>query len=97
MATKPEVIIDLYKKLKKKLDRNPSVEEIRSGGTGRPTLDYIRKVLSEAGLELSKPRGGLKEAILQAHTDLTKKLGKPPTTRQIDDITKNLSKQQSAV
>jgi len=97
MATKPEVIINLYKKLEKELGRNPSVEEVRSGGTGKPTLKYIRKVLSEAGLELSKPRGGLKEAILQAHTDLTKKLGKPPTTRQIDDITKNLSKQQSAI
>jgi NACalpha-BTF3-like transcription factor len=98
-----QVIIDTYNQSKTDLGRNPSVEELRDAVQKveekgrRPTLDRVRKVLGEANLELFEPRGGLKKAILQAHTDLTKELGKPPTTRQIDELTKNLSKQESAV
>ena len=98
-----QVIIDTYNQSKTDLGRNPSVEELRDAVQKveekgrRPTLDRVRRVLGEANLELFEPRGGLKKAILQAHEDLTKELGKPPTTRQIDELTKNLSKQESAV
>ena len=98
-----QVIIDTYNQSKTDLGRNPSVEELRDAVQKveekgrRPTLDRVRKVLGEANLELFEPRGGLKKAILQAHEDLTKELGKPPTTRQIDELTKNLSGQESAV
>jgi hypothetical protein len=98
-----QVIIDTYNQSKIDLGRNPSVEELREAVQKvddkgrRPTLNRVRKVLTEAKLELFEPRGGLKKGILKVHAELTEKLGKPPTTRQIDELTKNLSKQESAV
>ena len=90
-------IIAAYNKAAKLTGGNPSIEQVRDATGRKPNIYRVREILNQAGLELAKPRGGLKEAILKTHAELTKELGKPPTTRQIDELTKNLSGQESAV
>ena len=89
--------IKAYNTAKEKLGRIPSIEEVRAAAPGKskPALSVVRKFLEKNNLELSKPRGGLKEAILKSHTDLTKELGRPPRVAEIDEQTKNLSKMKN--
>ena len=97
-------VIRYYNAAKEKLGRPPSIEEVRNAfpGESKPALPVVKKYVEKNVLELTKLRGNVKAAILQAHTDLTKELGKPPTVLAIDnkiqtnEKTKNLSKMKNA-
>jgi len=89
--------IKAYNTAKEKLGKIPSIEEVRAAAPGKskPALSVVRKFLEKNNLELSKPRGGLKEAILKSYTNLRKELGRPPRVVEIDEQTKNLSKMKN--
>ena len=78
-------IIAAYNKAAKVAGGNPSIEQVRAATGGKPILERVRKILNQAGLTLGKPRGGFKEEVLKIHADLKEKLGKNPTTEQIDE------------
>ena len=78
-------IIAAYNKAAKLAGGNPSIEQVRAATGGKPVLERVRKILNQAGLTLGKPRGGFKEEVLKVHAELKEKLGKNPTTEQIDE------------
>ena len=58
-------IIAAYNKAAELAGGNPSIEQVRAATGGKPNIYRVREILKQAGLELAKPRGGLKEAILK--------------------------------
>ena len=83
-------VIDIYKKLKKELKRNPSHEEIRkkSEGTGTKeggtiSWEVIYKYTEKHNLPLTKLRGGLAEEIKTVYSKLKKKLHRNPYISEV--------------
>ena len=83
-------VINIYKKLKKELKRNPSHEEIRkeSEGTGTKeggaiSWEVIYKYTEKHNLPLTKLRGGLAEEIKTVYSALKKKLHRKPYVSEV--------------
>ena len=81
-----EELLELYKKLKKSLKRNPTVWEMHSKGKTRVNLKKIKRILEKNKLSLSTPRGGLRDEIIQIHKQLTTELGRSPKTTEIAEL-----------
>jgi len=79
-------LLELYKKLKKLLKRNPTVWEMHSKGKTRVNLKKIKRILEKNKLSLSTPRGGLRDEIIQIHKQLKTELGRPPKTTEIAEL-----------
>ena len=83
-------VINIYKKLKKELKRNPSHEEIRKGSEGLGTKEggtisweVIYKYTEKHNLPLTKLRGGLAEEIKTVYSKLKKKLHRNPYISEV--------------
>ena len=87
-----QIIIEAYDKIKARTGKNPSIEQVRVGTGGKPNLKYVRKTLTDVGRVLSEPRGGLKKSILKSYQTLKKKLGRNPTSFEIDEMTSSFAK-----
>jgi len=89
-------IIAAYNKAAELAGGNPSIEQVRAATGGKPNIYRVREILDKANLTLSKPRGGLKEEVLKVYVELKEKLGRLPTSVEIDEKTKGLSKMKDA-
>ena len=89
-------IIAAYNKAAELAGGNPSIEQVRAATGKKPNIYRVREILDKANLTLSKPRGGLKEEVLKVYVELKEKLGRLPTSAEIDEKTKGLSKMKDA-
>ena len=83
-------VIDIYKKLKKELKRNPSHEEIRKESDGVGThkggsisWEVIYKYTEKHNLPLTKLRGGLADEIKNIYSVIKKQKGRKPYVSEI--------------